>query len=328
MDVPYASFDTAGIEVTRPEHPYRQIVEFMQGEGFHIIKHVSKNLLSPQVRAADLIVCMTHDIAERTQTAVGESFAGKVVVLNEAVGFGMSRKEEDIPALAEGSIKSIRSLYSQLKAATGRMVRMIQEGDTAEDFGAEIAVGTSSNGHLDDPQFRQFASRYIVEFVERAFEPPTTQQIADAMDVLGRPVSVLEIEELALSDLKRHLKKQSGHWHRIEAEKPKDREAPGGSPPPRSRQRTGQSTSGPNGGGQSRSRTVRKAMSVDEALDVLGLRSGASMDDAQKAFRKIQQRYHPDKFHDDDEFRSLAEEKVKAVNAAMAVLKDKLNGGE
>ncbi len=60
--------------------------------------------------------------------------------------------------------------------------------------------------------------------------------------------------------------------------------------------------------------------SYDEAgkhYATLGLEKGASMDQIKKAYRKLSMQYHPDKVrHLGDEFRKIAEEKMKEINAA------------
>jgi DnaJ like chaperone protein len=49
----------------------------------------------------------------------------------------------------------------------------------------------------------------------------------------------------------------------------------------------------------------------------LGLEKGASMDDIKKAYRKLSMQYHPDKVgHLGDEFKAVAEGKMKEINAA------------
>lgn len=49
----------------------------------------------------------------------------------------------------------------------------------------------------------------------------------------------------------------------------------------------------------------------------LGLEKGASADDIKKAYRKLSMQYHPDKVaHLGDEFRAIAEGKMKEINAA------------
>jgi DnaJ like chaperone protein len=49
----------------------------------------------------------------------------------------------------------------------------------------------------------------------------------------------------------------------------------------------------------------------------LGLEQGASMEEIKKAYRKLSMQYHPDKVaHLGNEFRAVAEEKMKEINAA------------
>jgi DnaJ like chaperone protein len=49
----------------------------------------------------------------------------------------------------------------------------------------------------------------------------------------------------------------------------------------------------------------------------LGLENGASKEEIKKAYRKLSMQYHPDKVrHLGDEFRAVAEDKMKEINAA------------
>lgn len=60
---------------------------------------------------------------------------------------------------------------------------------------------------------------------------------------------------------------------------------------------------------------------------VLGLQSGADFDTIKKAYRKLSMKYHPDKVrHLGDEFRGVAEEKMKEINAAYDYFKKQHNG--
>jgi len=62
------------------------------------------------------------------------------------------------------------------------------------------------------------------------------------------------------------------------------------------------------------------ARTVDRAAHyyaVLGLEPGASEEEIKKAYRKLSMQYHPDKVrHLGDEFRKVAEEKMKEINIA------------
>ncbi|MEE4314444.1 MAG: DnaJ domain-containing protein, partial [Desulfofustis sp.] len=57
---------------------------------------------------------------------------------------------------------------------------------------------------------------------------------------------------------------------------------------------------------------------------VLGLEPGADMETIKKAYRRLSMKYHPDKVsHLGDEFRSVAEEKMKEINSAYDYFKKK-----
>ncbi len=56
---------------------------------------------------------------------------------------------------------------------------------------------------------------------------------------------------------------------------------------------------------------------------VLGVRPGASAEDIKTAYRRLVNRYHPDKLqHLGEEFREVAEEKFKTIQSAYQALKD------
>jgi DnaJ like chaperone protein len=60
---------------------------------------------------------------------------------------------------------------------------------------------------------------------------------------------------------------------------------------------------------------------------VLGLENGADFVVIKKAYRKLSMQYHPDKVaHLGKEFKSVAEEKMKEINAAYDYFKKKYNG--
>ncbi len=65
---------------------------------------------------------------------------------------------------------------------------------------------------------------------------------------------------------------------------------------------------------------------VDENryYETLGLSTGASFDEVKSAYRKLSMKYHPDKVgHLGEEFKKVAEEKMKELNVAYEFLKKK-----
>lgn len=60
--------------------------------------------------------------------------------------------------------------------------------------------------------------------------------------------------------------------------------------------------------------------------EILGLQPVANFEEIKKAYRKLSMRYHPDKVvHLGDEFKGVAEEKMKEINAAYQYFKNKFN---
>ena len=68
---------------------------------------------------------------------------------------------------------------------------------------------------------------------------------------------------------------------------------------------------------RNRQAAARNGDLASQYYAVLGLESGASEDEIKQAYRKLSMKYHPDKVrHLGDEFRNVAEEKMKEINAA------------
>ena len=61
-------------------------------------------------------------------------------------------------------------------------------------------------------------------------------------------------------------------------------------------------------------------MTRDEALQVLGLKQGASPDEVRLAYRELAQMLHPDKFGDNQKLRARAEQQMRIMNEARDVL--------
>ncbi|MCJ7603327.1 MAG: DnaJ domain-containing protein [Desulfobulbaceae bacterium] len=71
----------------------------------------------------------------------------------------------------------------------------------------------------------------------------------------------------------------------------------------------------------------QSAVNVEQQYyEILGLQPDASFEEIKKAYRKLSMRYHPDKVvHLGEEFKGVAEEKMKEINAAYQYLKKKFN---
>jgi DnaJ like chaperone protein len=60
---------------------------------------------------------------------------------------------------------------------------------------------------------------------------------------------------------------------------------------------------------------------------VLGLEKGADFSEIKKAYRKLSMQYHPDKVgHLGEEFKKVAEEKMKEINVAYGYFEKKFSG--
>jgi len=69
------------------------------------------------------------------------------------------------------------------------------------------------------------------------------------------------------------------------------------------------------------------AQSEERFYAVLGLEKGADFAAIKKAYRKLSMQYHPDKVgHLGEEFKGVAEEKMKEINEAYDYFKKKMNG--
>ena len=68
-------------------------------------------------------------------------------------------------------------------------------------------------------------------------------------------------------------------------------------------------------------------MLTKEALDVLALRPGASSVEIKEAYRDLVKVWHPDRFGSDPGLRQKAEDKLKQINQAYAVMQSDRTGG-
>lgn len=77
---------------------------------------------------------------------------------------------------------------------------------------------------------------------------------------------------------------------------------------------------------KNRSQTASSgALTLESARTILGVKIGASQDEIRKAYLELVKKYHPDKVsHLADEFRVIAENRMKEINAAYMLLKERV----
>ena len=75
-----------------------------------------------------------------------------------------------------------------------------------------------------------------------------------------------------------------------------------------------------------RQESANEATLEEQYYAVLGLEKGASFDEIKKAYRQLSMQYHPDKVgHLGDEFKGVAEEKMKEINVAYGYFEKKFS---
>ncbi len=295
MNLFTARFASAGLSAIHQRKPSQDLVVFLEEQELNATAHTASPLVSTATRPADLILCMTRDIAARTRERIPPTDHGKILVFKEAIGFGGSGHADITPARAI-TPKALFPVYSQLKAATGRLVRLLANGrPTPADFGATGPRGTDQ---MSDPATRAFLARVVIDVLERAFEPMTTHSVHAIMARMGKPVTTADIEMLLQDDLRDLVTRdiELGTWTRNK--KPRAQHTNNTATPP-----------------------TDEKLTIEAAFAILSLPRDASPATAAKSYRRLLARYHPDKFHDDEEFRALAELKARRLNAAWEMVK-------
>jgi len=197
MNLFTARFASVGISAIGQRVPSRDLVHFLEDQDLDAVTHQASPLASTATRPADLILCMTRDITNHTRQHIPPTDRGKVILFKEAVGFD---GKGDIIAPRAMTSKALFPVYSQLKAATGRLVRLLANGrPTPADFGA---TGPRGEDQMADAATRAFLARVVIDILERAYEPMTTHSIHAILGRMGKPATLSDIEMLLQDDLR------------------------------------------------------------------------------------------------------------------------------
>ncbi len=323
-------FDSAGLDLTDKVSPTVEIVTFLRGERINIAAHRGKPLTVPLIDGADVIFCMTRDLTERAKKFVGEEYREKVVLYTE--GIDLATKNPDFVEPANDSVQAYRQLYAALTAAAGRLVRTLEEPNVKpEYFGAKTIEkkiqpqrsggGPRAGATTIDPNKRIFLANFLFDYLERSFEPPTTAILQEVVNEAGHELSSLEVDEILKQDLHNYVRvDRDGSWHVVPGANDKRRDEAKAQARARA-----QADKAREQNKAASEKLPDEELTESVAYEVLGATKTTSFDEAQKKYRALLKRYHPDKFHDDVEFREMAEGKARRINAAWLMLKDKFD---
>ena len=322
-------FDSAGLRAPAGEPPTLDSATFMQGEKVSILQHRSKRLTVPLVDGADVIMCMTKAQMDEARKAAGPDYAPKFVQLNEAIDLATTRIDILPP---DGTRSGMRRRYAALSAAIGRLVRTLEEpGVSPEYFGAKTmpkklrpgagGAGPRATESTLDPEKRVFLANMVFSLIERAFDSLTTGGLLEELAAAGQQIPKAELDELLRQDLHGLARMdKDGVWHIVHGAAERKRDKARAEARARAEE-------------QRKAREAEKlkeadmTMTQEVALELLGIKADMPRAEAQKKYRALLKRYHPDRFHDDPSFLQMAEVKTRRINAAWEFMKDRLPEG-
>ena len=73
--------------------------------------------------------------------------------------------------------------------------------------------------------------------------------------------------------------------------------------------------------GERRAERKKDPETIDQCIEILGLKPGASEEEVNQAYRDLVNVWHPDRFTDNQRLQKKAEEKLKEINAAYEYIK-------
>jgi len=324
------AFDSAGVRAKAGESAEVATIAFMMQEKIHLVKHQSKPLTEASADAADVILAMTNEIAQAGRAAVGDYYAPKIVLLNDAVEMVSSRM--DVPPPDGESGAAHRRVYAALRASIGRLCRMLEESDVRPElFGAltiarrHVPSAAGPRASTLDPEKRLYLANTIFDLLERAFDTPTSAHLLELLAASGQRATLGEVEEILRQDLHGFVgQDRDGAWTIIAgaAQQRRDRaraeaqaRARSGADQGREQKRSAPPPPPSNG--------KAEKMTEPLALDILGLKPGAPFEEIRARYRSLLKRYHPDRFQDDADFRDMAEAKARRINEAWNFMESK-----
>lgn len=323
-------YDSAGISGQPGQHATTATIAFMRREKFNLAPHRSKVLTEAIIDSADIILCMTRDLTKRVRAKVGDYYAPKVILMNEGVDLISSRMDVEPPE--EDTVAAFRKVYAALRVSAGRLIRTLEEHNVKPEFFGVVTIpkrlkpgtggaGPRATASTLDPEKRRFLANTLFDFVERSFEPPTTALMMEMLTTKGFSLSQLEVEELLRQDLHGHVRvDRDGCWNVVAGASTKRREDARAEARARAAEAEKERQSQERNRRQENSSRITEA----EAFEILGVSRAMPFDEARKKYRNLLQRYHPDKFQDDEEFRDMAEEKARRLNMAWNLVEDML----
>lgn len=320
------AFDSAGVQVRETEGPTVEAASFLHGEKFNILAHRSKPLTPHLADGSDVIFCMTAEQTKAARKLLGPELAPKVVLFNE--GIDLTTKRMDIPPPGDDSVASLRRIYAVLSASVGRLVRTLEDPHVNPEYFGAKSMPRKFKPHHDhreghrvhkpmDPEKRFFLANMLFDLIEWAYEPATTTSLLEALKHQGHGgIPMHDLEELLRQDLHGYVRvDKDGVWHTISGAQKKRRDTA------KAQSRASKETN--------RKPAPHREEKLTEkvALEVLGITLQTTVGDARKKYRTLLKRYHPDKFHDDPEFRDMAEHKARRINEAWDLVEAKLPRG-
>lgn len=319
-------FDSAGTNAPNAEPPSVDAASFLRMERIDILRHRSKPVTDHLADSADLILPMTGANVKELRGALDPHFHPKIVLLNKAID--LSTRNMDISPPPDGSVAGLRRTYASLLASIGRLVRTLEDSGVcpewfgAKSVGRKFKVGTRSNNARAsaatiDPERRRYLANFLFDFLERAYEPPTISHLMDALHAMGQQLGQAEVEELLRQDLHGYVQQdRQGCWILKSGAANRRREAA---------RETARARAANN---RARAKEAIDDESVkltpELALKVLGINHRTGGEEARRKYRALLKRYHPDKFHDDEDFREMAERKARRINEAWDLVKESL----